>query len=109
MKYYYLFILIAGIAIHIQRDKSGLNNERGKQIESLFIASDQRENAIINKVSKEGLGMAYQIETISNEKVMPMAASNQFVMPVHKFGIPGKEPEYDYHNESPRLLLIREN
>ena len=99
MKYYYLFILIVGITTHILSEKSELNSDQEKQIDCLIIASD-KENAIINKVSKEGLGMAYHIETISNEKVTPMAVNDQFVKPVHKYGIPGKEPEYDYHNES---------
>ena len=105
-------LIIMAIAFLIGRglgailEKSELNKEQASQIESLIIASD-KEIAIINKVSKGCLG-AYQIETRSNDETTPMVASNQFVMPVLKYGIPGKEPEYslDQQRKPPDTLSI---
>ena len=106
-------LIIMAIAFLIGRglgailEKSELNKEQASQIESLIIASD-KEIAIINKVSKGCLG-AYQIETRSNDETTPMVASDQFVMPVLKYGIPGKEPEYADDNESLRLEVVRKS
>lgn len=97
MKYYYLFILIVGIAIYSLSSKSELNKDHGKQIESLIIHSQDGEKAVINKAIIAGT--AYYIGKLYDQ-VTPMAGSDQFVMPVLKYGIPGKEPEYDDDNES---------
>lgn len=102
MKYIYLFILFAGLSPQSKSEESELNKEQGKQIESLIITSQDGEKAVINKAIIAGT--AYYIGKLYDE-VTPMAASDQFVMPVLKFGIPGKEPEYTGDNESPRLLL----
>ena len=106
MKYYYLFVLIVGINTHLASKRSELNNDQEKQIESYFIASDQEENAVTVKKLTKGIKAAHQIKTISNGKVMPMAVNDQFVKPVLKFGIPGKEPEYADDNESLRLEIL---
>ena len=109
MKYYYLFILIAFLIVgHGStsiREKSELNKERGKQIESLIITSQDGEKAVTNKANGLMVNSAYYIGKIY-DKTTPMVVSNQFVRPVLKFGIPGKEPEYTDDNESPRLLLM---
>ena len=104
MKYYYLFILIVGIAIYSLRSKSELNKEHALQIESLIIHSQDGEKAVTNKAYGLMANSAYYIGKLY-DKTAPMVVSQQFVMPVLKYGIPGKEPEYDYHNESPRLGL----
>jgi len=102
MKYYYLFVLIAGIAIHIQREKSELNKDQVSQIENSITRSQDEEKAVTNKADGLMANTPYYLGEL-HDKAMPMAADNQFVMPVLKFGIPGKEPEYNYHNESLRL------
>lgn len=100
MKYYYLFILIVGIAIYSLRSKSELNKEQGKQIESLIIHSQDEEKGVANKADGLMVDSSYYIGKLYDETT-PMVASNQFVKPVLKYGIPGKEPEYACYNESP--------
>ena len=105
MKYYYLFILIVGIAIYSLRSNSESNNEHGNQIEALTIHSQDGEKAVTNKANGLMVSTAYYIGKLYGETT-PMVGSNQFVMPVHKYGIPGKEPEYDYHNESRKAVIL---
>ena len=93
MKYYYLFILIAGIAIRIQSEKSELNKEQKKQIESLIIASQDEEKAVTNKANGLMVNAAYYIGKLHDE-VTPMAVNDQFVIPVLKHGIVDKEAGY---------------
>ena len=101
MKYYYLFILIAAImATHSLSEASELNKEQGKQIESLIIHSQDGEKAVTNKANGLMANTPYYIGKLYDETT-PMVASDQVVMPVLKFGIPGKEPEYADDNESP--------
>ena len=77
---------------------SELSCDQEKQIDCLFITSQDEEKAVINKA--EGIaGTAYYIGEMFDE-VTPMAVNDQFVKPVRKYGIPGKEPEYNCHNES---------
>lgn len=107
MKYFYLFVLIitttalAGKGI---TGRSELNSEQGKYIDCLIITDQDEERGVINKADGLMANTPYYIGEMFNE-VKPMAINNQFVMPVHKFGIPGKEPEYEDNNESLRLLL----
>lgn len=108
MKYFYLFILItttialAGKGI---TGRSELNKEQGKQIESLIIKDQNGEKGVENKANGLMANTPYYIGKLYDETT-PMVVSNQFVKPVLKFGIPGKEPEYTYHNESLRLRLL---
>ena len=106
MKYYYLFILITttiSLAVKGITGRSELNKEQGKQIESLIITSQDGEKAMTNKANGLMASTAYYLGKLY--ETTPMVASNQFVKPVLKYGIPGKEPEYTCNNESPRLLL----
>ncbi|MCK5614202.1 hypothetical protein KAR91_70710 [Candidatus Pacearchaeota archaeon] len=109
MKYYYLFILIGIIAGSIFAisllGKSELNSDQEKQIENSITRSQDEEKAVTNKADGLMANTPYYLGKL-HDKVMPMAADNQFVMPVLKYGIPGKEPEYDYHSESLRLESI---
>ena len=84
--------------------RSELNKEQGKQIESLIIHSQDGEKAVTNKANGLMANSAYYIGKLYDETT-PMVASDQFVMPVLKFGIPGKEPEYTCDNESLRFGL----
>ena len=104
MKYYYLFILIVGLALYLQCRESELNKEQGKQIDSLIITTSNEEKGIANKADVMMANVSYYLGKLY-DKTTPMLLSNQFVKPVLKYGLPGKEPEYDYHNESPRLGL----
>lgn len=101
MKYYYLFILIVIIAGGVREGRSmrisELNNDQERQIDYLIITSQHEEKAVINKAIIAGA--AYYIGKTFDE-VTPMAVDDQFVKPVLKFGIPGKEPEYARDNES---------
>ena len=102
MKYYYLFILITlsttAYAVKGITGRSELNSAQEKQFDCLIITSQDEEKAVINKAERIA-GTAYYIGEMF-DKVTPMAVNDQFVIPVRKYGIPGKEPEYDYHNES---------
>ena len=93
MKYYYLFILIVGIAIYSLRSRSELNKEQGKQIDCLIITSQYEEKGVANKAGSLMVNPPYYNRRLCYETT-PMVASNQFVKPVLKFGIPGKEPNY---------------
>jgi hypothetical protein len=104
MKYYYLFVLIFGIAPSTHnRSESELNKEQ-KQIESLIINAQGEEKGVTNKDDGLMANTPYYIGSIYDQ-VTPIIESDQFVMPVLKFGIPGKEPEYADDNESLRLGL----
>ena len=102
MKYYYLFILITTTALANKGTlgTSELNSEQGIQIDCLVIPSDQKENAITNKLGKLYPLGAYQIETIVNDEVTPMAVNDQFVKPVHKHGVEGRDSVPIYVNDS---------
>ena len=100
-----LFIVfIIGMGIGKITEKPELNNEHGKQIDCLFITNQSEEKGVINKAKGLAANTPYYLGKMYDE-VTPMAANDQFTMPVHKFGIPGKEPEYNYHSESLRLGL----
>ena len=103
MKYYYLFVLIAWLSTHIHSEKSELSNEQGNQIDCLIITNQNEEKAVINKA--DGLAsIAYYIGEMFN-KVTPMAVNDQFSIPVHKYGIPGKEPNYLILQRKPSDIL----
>ena len=109
MKYYYLFILIMTTAYAAKgitgiTGRSELNKEQGKQIESLIIHSQDGEKAVTNKANGLMVGTAYYLGKLYDETT-PMVVSNQFVKPVLKYGIPGKEPEYADDNESPEIRI----
>ncbi len=112
MKYYYLFILIGIIAGSIFAisllGKSELNSEQGKQIDCLIITNQDEEKAVTNKADGLMAGSAYYIGRMYG-KGKPIAASDQFTLPVLKFGIPGKEPEYslDQLRKPPDILSIK--
>ena len=104
MKYFYLFILslliiTGGIEAKSIKNSSGLNKDQEGQIESLIITSQCEEKGVANKANGLAANTPYYIRRLCNETT-PMVASNQFVIPVLKFGIPGKEPEYRQNNES---------
>ena len=102
MKYYYLFILIGFTDTHSLSERSELNSDQERQIDCLIITDQYEEKVVINKAIIAGT--TYYTGLRCNE-VMPMAMSDQFTLPVLKFGIPGKEPEYERDNESLRLGL----
>ena len=104
MKYYHLFILIGFTDTHILSERSGLNNDQVSQIEVSITRSQDEEKGVANKADGLMANAPYYLGEL-HDKAMPMAADNQFVIPVLKFGIPGKEPEYTDYNESLRLGL----
>ena len=110
-KYQKVFWLTIGIILSIgiyAFGKSELNKEQTSQIESLIITSQCEEKGVANKTNGLMVNAPYYIGKLYDETT-PMVASDQFVMPVLKYGIPGKEPEYADDNESLRLEVVRKS
>ncbi len=106
MKYYYLFILIVIISGGISEGRilstSELNNNQVSQVENSITRSQYEEKGVANKADGLMVNTPYYIRRLCND-TKPMVASNQFVMPVLKFGIPGKEPEFSVDSNESHL------
>lgn len=104
-----MFTLIATLIVRLGNlsieGNSELNSDQEKQIDCLIITSQDEEKGVIKKANGLAANTPYYIGEMFDETT-PMVVSNQFVIPVHKYGIPGKEPEYNYHNESLKAVIL---